>query len=156
MLEFNATFFVAMFSFIVFMMIMNSILYKPLTKISEERENLISKNYSDAKLTSEKNECLKTQHETSLEKSRNLAKENFNKKIAGYKEQKETMLENAKNLAKKDLAIAQAELEGDEREAKLLLKAQLKDLANMAASKVLGFQTDIKDIDDEIVNSCMN
>ncbi|MCM1265834.1 MAG: ATP synthase F0 subunit B [Candidatus Gastranaerophilales bacterium] len=156
MLEFNATFFVAMFSFIVFMMMMNSILYKPLTKIEEDRENLISKNYSDAKVTSEKSESLKQQHETNLEKSRNLAKDNFNKKVAGYKDKKDNILESAKNLAKKDLAVMQAELDGDEREAKLLLKSQLKDLANMVASKVLGYETDIKEIDDEIVDSCMN
>ncbi len=156
MLEFNATFFVAMFSFIIFMLMMNSILYKPLTKIEEERENLISKNYSDAKLTSEKTENLKAQQMMNLEKSKNLAKENFNRKVAVYKEKRDNILDSAKNLAKKDFAVAQAELDGDEREAKLLLKTQLKDLANMVASKVLGYQTDIKEIDDEIVNSCMN
>ena len=35
MLEFNATFFVAMFSFIIFMIMMNAILYKPITRIEE-------------------------------------------------------------------------------------------------------------------------
>ena len=48
MLEFNATFFVAMFSFIIFMLMMNSILYKPLSKIVEQREGIINGNYSDA------------------------------------------------------------------------------------------------------------
>jgi len=156
MLEFNATFFVAMFSFIIFMMIMNSILYKPLTKIEEQREELISKNYADAKLTNEKNEDLKKQHESSLEKSRTLARENFNKKISVYKTKKETIIENAKNLAKKDLAISNAELEGDEREAKLLLRAKILELANAAASKVLGYQTAIGEVDEDILNSCMN
>ena len=156
MLEFNATFFVAMFSFIVFMIMMNSILYKPLTKIEEERESLISKNYEDAKVTNEKNENLKRQHESSLEKSRLLAKDNFNKKVSEYKNRKENIIENAKNLSKKDLAVSNAELEGDEREAKLLLKTKILDLANMAASKVLGYETAINEIDEEILNSCMN
>ena len=156
MLEFNATFFVAMFSFIIFMMMMNSILYKPLSKIVAEREELINKNYSDAKITTEKNENLKSQQELHIVKSKKMAKDGFNKKVADYKVQKESIIENAKNLAKKDLAIAQAELEGDEKEAKLLLKAQMTELANMVASKVLGYKTEIKDIDDEIVDSCMN
>lgn len=156
MLEFNATFFVAMFSFIIFMLMMNSILYKPLSKIVAEREELINKNYSDAKITTEKNENLKSQQESHIIKSKNLAKDGFNKKVADYKAQKESIIENAKNLAKKDLAIAQAELEGDEKEAKLILKAQMTELANMVASKVLGYKTEINDIDDEIVDSCMN
>ena len=156
MLEFNATFFVAMFSFIIFMIMMNSILYKPLSKIVADREELISKNYSDAQITTEKNESLKSQQELHIEKSKSLARDGFNKKVSAYKAQKETILENAKALAKKDLAIAQAELEGDEREAKLLLKAQMTELANMVASKVLGYQTEIKEIDEDIVNSCMN
>jgi F-type H+-transporting ATPase subunit b len=156
MLEFNATFFVAMFSFIIFMLVMNSILYKPLKRISAQREKLISDNYSDAKLTCEKSDDLKAQHELSIEKASKLAKENFNKKVSAYKSQKESLIESAKNLAKKDLEISQAELEGDKKEAKLLLKSQLVELSNLVASKVLGYQSDIKDIDEQTVNSCMN
>ncbi|MCD8377276.1 MAG: ATP synthase F0 subunit B [Candidatus Gastranaerophilales bacterium] len=156
MLEFNATFFVAMFSFIIFMIIMNSILYKPLVKIEEERDKLISKNYEDTKITTEKVEELKKQHELSIEKSKFLAKTNFNKKVSEYKNRRNGIIENAKNLSKKDLAISNAGLEGDEREAKLLLKSDILTLANLAASKILGYQTQIKEIDDDIVNSCMN
>lgn len=145
MLEFNATFFVAMFSFIIFMMIMNSILYKPLERIQKERAELI-KNENDAtKLTEEKTENLKQQQQANIEKSRLIARDNFNKKVSEYKERKETILSTARDLAKKDLAIANAELEGDEREAKLLLKAQINDLASAVASKVLGYETKVKD-----------
>lgn len=156
MLEFNATFFVAMFSFIIFMIMMNAILYKPITRIEEERENLISKNYKDAQLNEEKVLNLETQHASSIETSKVLARENFNKKIANYKSQKDTIIENAKNLSKKDLAISNAELEGDEREANLLLRTKILDLANTVATKVLGYETEIKEIDEDIVNSCMN
>ena len=60
------------------------------------------------------------------------------------------------SLSKKDLAISNAELEGDEREAKLLLRTKILDLANTVATKVLGYKTEIKEIDEDIVNSCMN
>jgi len=143
-LEFNATFFVAMFSFIIFMMIMNSILYKPLARIQKERAEIIQKEKDAAKLTEEKTENLKQQQQANIEKSRLIAKDNFNKKVSEYKERKETILSTARDLAKKDLAIANAELEGDEREAKLLLKAQLNDLASAVASKVLGYETKVE------------
>ena len=53
-MEFNATFLVSAISFIVFTILMNKILYAPLEKIVEERENFISGNYSDAKNAEEK------------------------------------------------------------------------------------------------------
>ena len=147
MLEFNATFFVAMFSFIIFMMIMNSILYKPLARIQKERAELIQNENDATKLTEEKTENLKQQQKANIDKSRVIARDNFNKKVSEYKERKETILSTARDLAKKDLAIANAELEGNEREAKLLLKSQINDLANAVASKVLGYETKVEGSD---------
>ena len=137
MLEFNATFFVAMFSFIIFMLMMNSILYKPLSKIVEQREGIINGNYSDAELTNQKIEDLATQHKENIEETRALAKEQFNQKIGNYKAQKDAILENAKSLAKKDLAIAQTELAGEEKSAKIVLESKVLDLASQIASKLL-------------------
>lgn len=147
MLEFNATFFVAMFSFIIFMIIMNAILYKPLARIQKERAEIIRNDNEAARITEEKTENLKQQQKANLEKSRIIAKDNFNRKISEYKERKEIILNTAKNIARKDLAVANAELEGDEREAALLLKAQLNDLASAVASKVLGYETNVKGSD---------
>ena len=144
MLEFNATFFVAMFSFIIFMMIMNSILYKPLARIQKERAEIIQKENDATRLTEEKTENLKQQQQANIEKSRLVARDNFNKKVSEYKERKETILSTARDLAKKDLAISNAELEGDEKEARLLLKTQINDLASAVASKVLGYETKVE------------
>ena len=145
MLEFNATFFVAMFSFIIFMVIMNAILYKPLARIQKERAELILNENEAAKITSEKTEELKKQQSLSIEKSKTIAKENFNKKVSEYKLRKETTLETAKDIAKKDMAIANAKLEGDEREARIILSSQINDLASAVASKVLGYKTEVKE-----------
>ncbi len=143
MLEFNATFFVAMFSFIIFMLLMNSILYKPLSRIQNERENLVANDYNEAKIIEEKTENLREQQRKNIEWSKTLARENFNKKISEYKLRKDAILDGAKNLAKKDLAISNAKLDGDEREAKLLLKEKINYLASSIASKVLGYETQV-------------
>lgn len=145
MLEFNATFFVAMFSFIIFMLIMNSILYKPIARIQKERAEIIQNENEATKITQEKTENLKHQQEANIEKSKAIARDNFNKKVSEFKERKETILSTAKDLAKKDLAIANAKLEGDEREARLILKSEVNELASMVASKVLGYETKVED-----------
>lgn len=154
MLEFNATFFVAMFSFIIFMLMMNSILYKPLSRIVEQRENIIRANYSDAELTNEKIEDITAQHKANIEETRTLAKEQFNQKLNNYKAQKNEILESAKLLAKKDLAIAQTELAGEEKSAKIVLKSRVLSLANLITSKLLGEDTKITEVSEEELNSC--
>ena len=60
-MEFNATFIISAISFIVFVFVMNTILYRPLERIVEEREKLISQNYGIAKE-------LNTEAKTMLEK----------------------------------------------------------------------------------------
>ena len=59
MLEFNATFIVAMISFIVFMLIMNAILYKPLAHIQQNRTDLIDSENKAALETQAQTEALK-------------------------------------------------------------------------------------------------
>ena len=145
MLEFNATFFVAMVSFIIFMIIMNALLYKPLARIQKERAELISDENEAKKLTEEKTEKLKQHQQETIEKSKIIAKENFNKKVNEYKIRKEQIIESSKSLAKKDLAISNAKLNGDEREARLLLKPQIIEFASAIASKVLGYETKVED-----------
>lgn len=145
MLEFNATFLVAMISFIVFMIIMNAILYKPIERIQAERDSIVAKNNDEASTTEEKVEALKAQQKSSLEKSKVLAKDNFNKKVAGYKIQKENILKAAKDSAKRDIDVASAEIEGDEKEARVILKSQINSLASVVATKVLGFETKVEE-----------
>ena len=127
------------------MIIMNAILYKPIARIQKERAEIIQSDNEATKITEEKTENLKRQQQVNLEKSRVIAKDNFNRKVSEYKERREIMLSTAKSLARKDLAVANAELEGDEREATLLLKTQLNDLASAVASKVLGYETKVED-----------
>lgn len=49
MLEFNATFIVAMLSFVVFIMIMNAIFYRPILNIIRKREDYMNTNYEKSK-----------------------------------------------------------------------------------------------------------
>lgn len=144
MLEFNATFFVAMFSFIIFMIIMNLILYKPLSLIQQERAELIKSEQDAAKMTEDRAETIKQEQQKTLEKSKIIAKDNFNKKLTEYKGKKESIINSAKNMAKNDLDAANAQLEEDKKEAKLLLEPKIIELANLISSKVLGYETNLK------------
>lgn len=143
MLEFNATFFIAMFSFVVFMIIMNAILYKPLERIVKERQDLIDKNHQKAQTAKEKYDVLKQWQESIMMKAQKEASKTYQKILNEYKTQKEKMLEFNKNLSKKEIEVASAELDGQVIEAKYELKPEVKTLANIISSKVLGYETNI-------------
>ncbi|MBO6086982.1 ATP synthase F0 subunit B [bacterium] len=75
MLQFNATFIVAIISFVVFIMIMNTIFYKPVLNVIEERENFIRGNYDEANATKEKADNLLQDKETRLNETYKNAKQ---------------------------------------------------------------------------------
>ena len=54
MIEFNATFLIAMLSFVVFILIMNAIFYQPILNIIRKRDDYIDSNYADSKELLEK------------------------------------------------------------------------------------------------------
>ena len=75
MLEFNATFLVSMISFIVFIIIMNAIFYKPILGVIEEREKFINDHYNDAKNSKDKAQNLLEQKEKRLNETLSESKE---------------------------------------------------------------------------------
>ena len=143
MLEFNATFFIAMFSFVIFMMIMNAILYKPLERIVKERKDLIDKNYLKSKIAQEKYDILQKWQISSMEKAQKSSKETYLKIVNEYKAKKEPMLEYGRTISRKEIAIASAELDGEVIGAKHELQSEVSTLASIIASKILGYETKI-------------
>ncbi len=139
MLEFNATFFIAMISFVIFMIIMNAILYKPLERIVTERRNLIDKNNLKAKIAQEKTDILKKWQISSIEKAQKSSRETYQKILNEYKAKKDSIIESEKNLSRKEIAIAQAETKSEVIEAKHELKEEVNILADIITSKILGW-----------------
>lgn len=138
MLEFNATFLIAMISFVIFMIIMNTILYKPLERIISQRKNLIDGNNEKSKLADEKCKALVEWQKSSLENAQKASKETYQRIISEYKNKKETLLENEKIISKKEVAIASAELNGEIVNTKHSLEKDVKILANIITEKIIG------------------
>ena len=71
MIEFNATFLVAMLSFVVFIMIMNAIFYRPILNIMRKRDEYINSNYDEAKELSEQAEKLDIKKAETIQQTQN-------------------------------------------------------------------------------------
>ena len=92
MLEFNATFLVSMISFIVFIIIMNAIFYKPILGVIEERENFINDHYNDAKNSKDKAQSLLEQKEKRLNDTLSESKKIQTKLMKQTKKQNQLLM----------------------------------------------------------------
>lgn len=156
MLEFNATLSVCIISFVIFLLMINAILYEPLSQVVQHRMRYINSNYKDAEEAKENLKKIVDWREERLQKSKEVAKEVYTKLIKEFKLKKDTLIEYEHNISQKDMAGVRVKLENIDREAKIRLKEQVGGLASAIATKYLGYETQIENVNEEIVNRILN
>lgn len=136
-MEFNATFLVSIISFLVFMWIMNAIFYAPLTKIIEERENMVNDNYEHSRKARDEAEKLAKDKETRLtetaKQSRQIMVDKTNEANSDYKNK----VTDAKTKSNERINYLKQELSHSENEAKTILDNEVEHLAQTIVDKVL-------------------
>ena len=105
-MEFNATFIIAFISFIVFTVIMNIILYKPINDIVQKRKDFIDANYNEAKSNADKTRTILDERKNKLASARQNAKERSEEKINSAKNKKDEITSKAKQSAKENIEKA--------------------------------------------------
>lgn len=154
-MEFNATFLATIISFLIFVYLMNKVLYEPVRRIVNERHDFIEGNYSDADNNNAKAEELSEKREEELKEAKDNAKAKYNELIDNYKNQKSEIVKNAQEETSKELEDAYNNLNNVSNEAKEKLKGSMTDLANDIVEKVIGYRSEIQGFDDEEVNKIL-
>lgn len=139
MLEFNATFLVAMFSFVVFIFIMNAIFYEPVLSVMKKRRDYIASNYDEANEIEQKSKEIDNNISAQILSAQNSAREELNSAVfeARKESDKNTseIIENLKQqfqTQKDDLYRQKTDIETD-------LGSEITDeLADDISSKLLG------------------
>lgn len=137
-MEFNATFIIAAISFIVFVFIMNQILYKPMAKIVEMREKYINDNNVSAnnsqnlanELIEDKNQKTKVANQE--------AKELINQKSNDAKEEKSLLVSQAQSNFKNKVEENKNSLIQEKAQVKESMVNDSENLANSIISKLIG------------------
>ena len=155
MLEFNATFIVSMISFIVFIIIMNAIFYKPILGVIEERDNYINDRYSDAKNSKDKAQKLLQEKDKRLNDTLFEAKKIVSDRVNQANDEAKLKTDNAKSESMKKIDAAKSELHNEEMQTSDILKENVKSLAESISSKILGEQTAISNVDYELINKVL-
>ena len=154
-MEFNATFLATIISFIVFVFLMNKILYAPILNIMEERKNFINDNYKTVEKNEEKIQKLNQKKEEKLLEAKKEAKEAYNETIDEFKTQKNEIVAEAQSSAKDELEKSRIELENLSNETKESLKNSMTDLANDIVEKVIGYRSEVQGYDSRTIDEIL-
>ena len=95
-MEFNATFLFSLVSFLVFMWIMNIILYKPIADIVAQRKKYLDDNTEITNKNIEEAKSINAQRDEKLEDARIKSREEVSLEVAKIKEQKERKVSERK------------------------------------------------------------
>ena len=134
MIEFNATFIIAMLSFVIFILIMNAIFYQPVLNIIRKREDYIQSNYEDS-ANSEKNA---KQIDEDRDKQINSVQKEFYTAVNQLQENAAGKIKDAKESSKNAILNEKSRLSQEEAVLQQKLQSSVvEDLANSITEKLL-------------------
>ncbi len=137
-MEFDATFLIAVISFVVFTVIMNKIFYAPILKIMQERQNIVEDNYRSAKDTKAETEKKKDYHTQELENTRDEARLKVSSATKEFKQAHSKEISEYKETVFGKVSEERENLKNSAIEAKEVLKDNIVDIAKEISSVLLG------------------
>ncbi len=120
-LEFNATLLAQIVDFIILLVFLRLVAYKPLVKVLSDRSDHITNNIAAAEQERQEAEQLKAGYEAEMRRAREQTQEIIQKATKAGEDQALGIIENAKNEAGrlKDAALAEIEREKQKAVAEL-------------------------------------
>ena len=151
-MEFNGTFLASIVSFIVFVFLMNKVLYAPMGKIVKERQSFIDSNLQSADANHKRADELSQEREDKLSGAKNDAREKYVESVNGFKNEKNQIVAKAQDETNSELSQAYENLNNVSNETKEGLKWRMTDLANDIVEKVLGYRSEVQGFNNDKIN----
>ena len=151
-MEFNGTFLASIVSFIVFVFLMNKVLYAPMGKIVKERQSFVEGNLESAEANHKRADELSQEREDKLSGAKNDAREKYVESVNGFKNEKTQLVAKAQDETNGELAQAYENLNNVSNETKEGLKWRMTDLANDIVEKMIGYRSEVQGFDNDTVN----
>lgn len=137
-MEINATLLVSAISFLVFIFIMNKILYKPILEIMEKRQNYIDTNKTEAKEYNDNAQLLVNDKTEKIAQAQRQSRDIVASKAEALKEEKNKVLNDTKNELASYFEAQKQDLVNQKEQATFNLKYDVADLANRLTTKLMG------------------
>ncbi|MCL4491561.1 MAG: ATP synthase F0 subunit B [Nitrospirae bacterium] len=137
MLEFNQWFFVLLANFLVLLFVLNQILFKPLARISKERESATEGALDEAKaMTAIKDEAVARMN-AELLAARNKARDVFGGLREGGQAVQKEVMSKAEAQAVEMIEKARKELQAEAEKARAALKADVERFSDEIVRKLV-------------------
>lgn len=146
-MEFDATFLIAVISFLLFVFIMNKVFYAPILRIMRERQSFVEQNYNAAAETKKEAEKQTQYRDTELEKSREEARDMIARHTQNLKSEKNKKISGYKEELYSGIAQQRESLRNSALEAKETLKDNVVNIAKDISQMLLGDSIDKDAID---------
>lgn len=141
-LEFNATVLAQIADFIILLIFLRLVAYKPLAKLLAARSDHIANNIAAAEQERQQAEQLKAGYEAEMRRAREQAQEIIQKATKGGEEQALGIIENGKKEAARLKDDALANIEREKQKAITELRDQVASLSIMVAGKIISERMD--------------
>jgi len=135
----------AIINFLILVAILNKFLYKPVTKMLDERKNEVVNNLNNAEQAKKDAEKLKDDYAKHLQNAKSEAQEIITKANKLGEETKNEIVTQARAEAEKVSAKAQEEIRLEKTKALAELRDEVASLAILAAEKIIVKNIDMKD-----------
>ena len=136
-MEFNATFIVSTISFIVFVLIMNKILYKPIMDIIEKREMLYRENDDEASKNDSNAEEFINKKDNKIKLAKQKSHEITISGLNFAKETKEGIVSKAREDIKEQYDIEKTKMNEEVNNVKDEIKSNINDISDLITSKII-------------------
>jgi len=138
LIEVNFTLFIQMINFFLLILILNKILYKPILKILEEREQRIEGQQQQAKKTIEDSLVILTDYNKKLYDAKIDAMNTKNAARNEASEQANGIIDDSRRKAEEIITRMQQEMASEMAQAKRELDPELSVMASTIAQQILG------------------
>jgi F-type H+-transporting ATPase subunit b len=138
MLDIDWTLPVALVSIIIFLVLMNKILFRPLMRLIDAREKGIHDDLEEAARLRQQAEGALTTYESALGAARREMADQAAAVQRAMEAKQREQIDAARNEANTMVAEAQATIAHESREARVRLTDEARELARLAVAKLMG------------------
>jgi F-type H+-transporting ATPase subunit b len=138
MIDINVSLFIQLANFIVLLIILNFILFKPIRQVMQEREQGISSAFEDAKLAQDRIQKLLDQYNDSLAEAKQKAAAIYNTIYQQGLDAQRDMISAERSKAGEAMDKARTEIASASAVARADLKKEAERLSQEITSKLLG------------------
>jgi F-type H+-transporting ATPase subunit b len=124
--------------FLIFVFVLNRILFRPIGRVLDERETLTAGAVSEARAVTRRYESKLTEYEAAIRQARAESYRRSEQERAAALDERRRLIEEAKQHANEEIGQAKEEIKGQVAAARAALESESRQIAERISRTVLG------------------